>query len=48
MPKKASTRKAATETVANEQEVRLLEKGFTPDETKLGTPFKGKNKVVIA
>ena len=29
-------------------EIRLLEKGFLPEESKLGMPFKGKNKIVIA
>ncbi len=29
-------------------EIRLLEKGYMPSESKLGTPFKGKNKIIIA
>lgn len=29
-------------------EVRLLERGFVPRETKHGAPFRGKNKIVIA
>jgi|GEM_PF-3269914 len=29
------------------QDIKLLRKGFQPEETKLGTPFRGKNKVVI-
>lgn len=33
---------------ANELEVRLLDKGYVPKETKLGTPFKGRNRVIIA
>ena len=30
------------------EEIKLLEQGFIPEETKLGTKFKGKNRVVIA
>lgn len=30
------------------REIRLLEQGFIPEESKLGMPFKGKNKVIIA
>ena len=28
-------------------EVKLLEKGHVPNETKMGTEFKGKNKVLV-
>jgi hypothetical protein len=37
-----------TEGTPNDTEVRLLSKGFVPQETKFGTPFRGKNKVIIA
>jgi uncharacterized C2H2 Zn-finger protein len=30
------------------REIRLLEQGFVPDESKLGMPFKGRNRVIIA
>jgi len=30
------------------REIRLLEQGFVPDESKLGTKFRGRNKVIIA
>ncbi|MFC2142910.1 C2H2-type zinc finger protein [Candidatus Aenigmatarchaeota archaeon] len=29
------------------EEIKLLQKGYTPDETKIGTKFKGKNKIII-
>lgn len=29
------------------REIRLLEQGFLPEETKIGTKFKGKNKIII-
>ena len=29
-------------------EVKLLEKGHVPAETKMGTEFKGKNKIVVS
>ncbi len=30
------------------EDIKLLEKGFTPEETKVGTKFKGKNRVIIS
>jgi hypothetical protein len=29
-------------------ELKMLEEGKTPEETKLGSEFKGKNKVIVA
>ena len=29
------------------EEIALLKKGYTPDETKIGTKFKGRNKIII-
>ncbi|MBI5060931.1 MAG: hypothetical protein HZB67_01310 [Candidatus Aenigmarchaeota archaeon] len=29
-------------------EIQLLERGFLPEESKLGMPFKGKNKIIVA
>jgi hypothetical protein len=29
-------------------ELKMLEEGKVPDETKLGSEFKGKNKVIVA
>lgn len=29
------------------KEIRLLEHGFVPKQTKIGTEFKGKNKIII-
>ncbi|MBI5332442.1 MAG: hypothetical protein HZB65_02630 [Candidatus Aenigmarchaeota archaeon] len=29
-------------------EVKLLEKGHIPQETKMGTEFKGKNKILVS
>jgi len=29
-------------------ELQLLEKGHVPEESKLGEPFRGKNKIIIA
>ena len=29
-------------------EIKLLEKGHMPSETKMGTEFKGKNKILIS
>jgi len=30
------------------EELRLLEQGYVPDETKLGMPFKGKNRIIVS
>lgn len=30
------------------EEISLLEKGTTPEESKLGEAFKGKNRVIIS
>ena len=29
------------------REIKLLEQGFIPKKTKIGTKFKGKNRVII-
>lgn len=31
-----------------EREIRLLEQGYVPEKTKIGSEFKGKNKIIIA
>jgi hypothetical protein len=30
------------------QEIRMLEEGFVPIESKIGLEFKGKNKIIIS
>lgn len=30
------------------KEIRLLQEGHVPQETKLGTAFRGKNKVIVS
>jgi hypothetical protein len=30
------------------REIRLLEEGFQPEKNKIGSEFKGKNRVIIA
>ncbi len=30
------------------KEIRLLEQGFMPEKNKIGSDFKGKNRVIIA
>lgn len=29
-------------------EIKMLEQGHTPEETKLGSEFKGKNRVIVS
>ncbi|MCD6092419.1 MAG: hypothetical protein J7J38_00165 [Candidatus Aenigmarchaeota archaeon] len=29
------------------RDIKLLEKGFVPKRTKIGTSFKGKNKIIV-
>ncbi|MBI2583168.1 MAG: hypothetical protein HYW25_00740 [Candidatus Aenigmarchaeota archaeon] len=29
------------------KDIRLLQEGFIPEQTKMGTPFKGKNKIIV-
>lgn len=31
----------------NQRDIALLEQGWSPEQTKFGEPFKGKNKVLI-
>jgi hypothetical protein len=33
---------------SNQRDIALLEHGWSPQETKFGEPFKGKNKIMIA
>jgi hypothetical protein len=52
MPRKRIPKKKIKKTTQpiitpNEADVRLLSKGFVPNETKFGTPFKGRNKIII-
>ncbi len=30
-----------------EEEIRLLKEGFIPKRTKIGSEFKGKNKIIV-
>ncbi len=30
------------------QEIRMLQKGHVPDETKMGSTFRGKNKIIVS
>lgn len=30
------------------KEINLLKEGFVPQETKVGTKFKGKNKIIVS
>lgn len=31
----------------NQRDIALLEHGWSPDQTKFGEPFKGKNRILI-
>ena len=41
------TKKPAKPANENVKDISLLKQGFVPEETKVGTPFKGKNKVIV-
>ncbi|MFH0949476.1 MAG: hypothetical protein V1802_03230 [Candidatus Aenigmatarchaeota archaeon] len=30
------------------EEIKLLQEGHMPDETKIGTQFKGRNRVIVS
>ena len=36
-----------TTKIAN-KDIKLLEEGFVPEKSKIGTEFKGKNKIVVS
>ena len=46
--KKEKKKKAKGPRKMAEREIRLLEQGYVPKKTKIGSEFKGKNKIIIA
>ena len=45
---KGSLRVHAKKHIRAFEEIKLLEQGYTPEETKVGTKFRGKNRVIIS
>lgn len=45
---KAALRTHAKKHVKSYEDMKLLEKGYQPEETKVGTKFRGKNRVIIS
>ena len=40
--------KVHSKTHLNMQEMRMLQSGHIPDETKLGSAFRGKNRIIVS
>ncbi len=34
--------------LATLKEIRMLQKGHVPDETKMGVEFRGKNRIIVS
>ena len=47
MPRKAARKNRKRLASVNAKDVKLLQEGFVPNHTKLGKPFKGKNKIIV-
>ncbi len=46
--KKSKKRKSQGPKRMAEKEIKLLEQGYVPKKTKIGSGFKGKNKIIVA